>query len=65
MKIKASRITVRWFDGFKRTYDITEYEPGSDYLWIQNSNSSEMWIPTRQVRWFSPDPNIDARTEGK
>ena len=57
MKIPANLITVRWHDGFKRTYSIKEYEPGSDYLWIKETSNNELWIPTRSVRWFSPNHN--------
>ena len=57
MKILATSITVRWHDGFKRTYSIKEYEPGSDYLWIKETSNNELWIPTRSVRWFSPNHN--------
>ncbi len=56
MKIKANSITIRWWDGFKRTYNITEFEPGCDYLWISGAEG-DRWIPTRMVRWFSPDAN--------
>lgn len=55
-KIKATEIIVRWWDGFKRTYSIIEFESGCDYLWIHLSDDSEKWIPTRMVRWFSPQP---------
>ena len=54
MKICANKMIVRWWDGFKRTYDIIEFEPGSDYLWIKLLDKSEKWIPTRMVRWFGP-----------
>jgi len=57
MKIPATSITVRWHDGFKRTYSIKEYEPGSDHLWIKETSDNELWIPTRSVRWFSPENN--------
>lgn len=53
-KIIADEITIRWWDGFKRTYLIIEYEPGCDYLWLHFADDSEKWIPTRMVRWFSP-----------
>jgi hypothetical protein len=55
-KIEADKIVIRWWDGFKRVYDITEYEPGCDYLWLKFPLGHEMWIPTRGVRWFSPVP---------
>jgi len=58
MKIQANKITVRWWDGFKRTYSIKEFESGSDYLWIMLSDGHEKWIPTRGVRWFSPEKSI-------
>ena len=53
-KIMADEITIRWWDGFKQTYKIREYEPGCDYLWLNLDDSMEKWIPTRMVRWFSP-----------
>ena len=65
MKIKADTIIVRWWDGFKRTYDISEYEPGCDYLWINLSDGSERWIPTRMMRWFSPLKYIIEEQEAK
>lgn len=53
--IPASKITIRWFDGFKRTFEIAEFETGSDWLWIKFKNGKERWIPTRQVRWCEPE----------
>ncbi len=55
MKICANKMIVRWWDGFKRTYNIIEFEPGCDYLWIKLSDNTEKWIPTRMVRWFGAE----------
>ena len=57
MKIAAEKITVRWWDGFKRTYNVSEYEPGCDYIWIHLLDGTSKWIPTRMVRWFSAEEN--------
>ena len=59
MKIRADNITVQWWDGFKRGYECIEYEPGSDYLWINLKAGFSIWIPTRHVRWFSAQEQDD------
>lgn len=49
------KITVRWWDGFKRDYLVTDYQFGSDYIWLKLGDGKEKWIPTRHVRWVSPE----------
>ena len=47
-------VTVRWHDGFKKSYEVMDYQFGSDYLWVKLATGAEKWIPTRSVRWISP-----------
>ena len=55
MKNRAKRVTVRWWDGFKQSYEIIEYEPGSHWLWLRLKSGGEKWIPKEGMRWFSPE----------
>lgn len=43
------KITVRWFDGFKRDFFPVEYEFGNSYLWMKFEDKEE-WIPLVQIR---------------
>jgi hypothetical protein len=54
-EFRADKITIRWHDGFKRSYAITDSQFGSDYLWIKLTEGKEKWIPTRSIRWISPE----------
>lgn len=46
MKIK---ITVRWFDGFKRDFYPEQFQFGNSYLWMKFKDKEE-WLPLIQVR---------------
>ena len=43
------KVTVRWFDGFKRDFFPIEYELGNSYLWMKFEDKEE-WIPLVQIR---------------
>ena len=43
------KVTVRWFDGFKRDFFPIEYELGNSYLWMKFEDKEE-WIPLIQIR---------------
>lgn len=47
--MKKIKITVRWFDGFKRDFFPIEYEFGNSYLWMRFEDKEE-WIPLVQIR---------------
>lgn len=47
--MKKLKITVRWFDGFERTYNPIAYEFGNSWLWMKFENR-EKWLPLVQIR---------------
>jgi len=47
--MKKIKITVRWFDGFKRDFFPVEYEFGNSYLWLKFEDKEE-WLPLVQIR---------------
>ena len=47
--MKKIKITVRWFDGFKRDFFPVEYEFDNSYLWLKFEDKEE-WLPLVQIR---------------
>jgi hypothetical protein len=45
-----TRITVRWFDGFKRDFYPEQYQFGNSYLWMKFVDDKEEWLPLAQIR---------------
>ena len=49
---KINIVTVRWWDGYKEDFRVTEIRFGSDLLWMRLENGNNRHIPLRMVRWF-------------
>lgn len=49
-------VNVRWTDGYLETFECEESRAGRDLLWIKLVNKSNRYIPLREVRWFSINP---------
>ncbi len=54
--MKESTATVRWFDGYLETFEVSEIRHGSDLLWMRLKDNKNRHIPLREVRWFSIYP---------
>lgn len=50
------KVTVRWFDGYRESFECVEVRFGCDLLWIVLSSGKNRHIPLRNVRWFSVTP---------
>ena len=46
-------VTVRWCDGFMKTFNCTDIKFGCDQLRMLLRDSKNRCVPLRQVRWFS------------
>jgi len=49
---KINIVTVRWWDGYKEDFRVTEIRFGSDLLWMRLEDGNNRHIPLRMVRWF-------------
>lgn len=50
---KINVLNVRWFDGYLKEFKCMSVEIGCDIIHIQLTDDSNIYIPTRQVRWYS------------
>ncbi|MFW6270975.1 MAG: hypothetical protein ACOC4G_12975 [Bacillota bacterium] len=53
MSGEVTKITVRWWDGYKEDFEAVRHRVGSDFLWMKLKNGDIRWIPLRHVRWFN------------
>lgn len=49
---KINIVTVRWWDGYKEDFRVTEIRFGSDLLWMHLEDGNNRHIPLKMVRWF-------------
>lgn len=45
------KITIRWFDGMKRTHNVVDKQICSDNICLTFENGDELWIPNKGVRY--------------
>lgn len=50
---EAVAVTVRWFDGYKETFEAAQVRFGFAMLWLKLTNGENRHIPFCQVRTFS------------
>jgi hypothetical protein len=50
------KVTIRWFDGYLREFKCCEFRFGTDNLYLKLTKSTAIYIPSRQVRWYSSNP---------
>jgi hypothetical protein len=63
MEDNSVKVTVRWFDGYKETFECQEVRFGKDLLWMRLTNGKNRHIPLcAHVRWFSTDPESHEAT---
>jgi hypothetical protein len=56
MTIPNIIVSVRWFDGYMETFEVSEVRFGSDLLWMRLVDGKNRHIPLHRVRWFSVTP---------
>jgi len=49
-------VTVRWWDGYFESFECEEVRFGCDLLWLKLNSFQNRHIPTRQIRWYSINP---------
>ena len=62
--MKTINVNVRWNDGYLEVFECHEVRFGSDLLWMRLASGQNRHVPTRQVRWFSVDPESHALIVG-
>lgn len=46
-------VRIRWFDGFEKEIEVTEYRCGNSNYWIRKkSDGKGMWFPKNEIRYF-------------